>query len=206
MAATKANKIQFGLKNVHLAVITETADETTGKVTYTYGTPKALPGAVSLARDINGSSDDEYADDGVWAQLFNDNGYDGDLELEILPDWFYTDVMNWKKDKNGVIHEDPNVAPNKFALLYEFTNDVKSRRMVDYYCSVNRPGRNGETKQDTISPQHSTITIASRPRQDGATHAFSSMDVNETTYNTWYDKVYEKPEETTDTSSSGTEG
>lgn len=198
--ATKQNKIKFGLKNVHVAIITETQDETTGKITYTYGTPKALPGAVSLSRDINGSSDDEYADDGVWAQLYTDNGYDGDYELEVLPDWWYTDVLNWEKDKNGIVHERPNVAPNKFALLYEFTGDVKARRMIDYYCSVNRTGRSGETKQDTISPQHDTVTIQSRPRQDGAVHAFTSMEADETTYNGWYDAVYEEP---TDTTTSG---
>ena len=43
-----ANKIRYGLKNVHFAKLTETVDSTTGAVTYSYATPVAWPGAVSL--------------------------------------------------------------------------------------------------------------------------------------------------------------
>ena len=43
-----ANKVKFGLSNVHIAKITYGTDQQTGLPTITYGAPFALPGAVNL--------------------------------------------------------------------------------------------------------------------------------------------------------------
>ena len=61
-----ANKIRYGLKNVHYAKLTETVDASTGEVSYSYGTVKAWPGAVSMNLEPQGEVSNEYADDGVW--------------------------------------------------------------------------------------------------------------------------------------------
>mgnify|MGYP003295252270 CR=1 FL=1 len=50
------NKVKFGLSNVHIAKITETAG------VITYGTPFAMPGAVSLTADPEGETTPFYAD------------------------------------------------------------------------------------------------------------------------------------------------
>ena len=50
------NKVKFGLSNVHIAKITEED----GAITY--GTPFAMPGAVSLSADPEGETTPFYAD------------------------------------------------------------------------------------------------------------------------------------------------
>ena len=52
-----ANKVKFGLSNVHIAPITAISNSEV-----TYGTPFALPGAVNLTLDPEGESADFYGD------------------------------------------------------------------------------------------------------------------------------------------------
>jgi len=99
---SKNNKVKFGLKNCHYALATP--DVETGTVTF--GTPVAIPGAVSLYLDPEGDNDPFYADDMVYYMTAANNGYSGDLEVALLPDSFRTDIMHETEDDNGVLVED----------------------------------------------------------------------------------------------------
>ena len=68
-----ANKVKFGLKNVHYAVVTETADAQTGAITSTYTTPKAWKGSVSITMDPNGEDVPFYADDSDYYDIPGNN-------------------------------------------------------------------------------------------------------------------------------------
>lgn len=46
------NKVKYNIKNVHVAKQTEKTTE--GATTYTYDTPKSIPGAVSISLDAQG--------------------------------------------------------------------------------------------------------------------------------------------------------
>ena len=74
-----ANKVKFGLKNVHYAPITE--DESG----VTFGTPKRLPGAVNLTLDVQGEEVEFEADDVIY--YFNEAGTviqsDQDFAIQI---------------------------------------------------------------------------------------------------------------------------
>lgn len=61
------DKVKFGIKNVHYALLT---DETTP----TFETPVAIPGAVSLSLEANGDSSSFHADDMQYFVTIVNNG------------------------------------------------------------------------------------------------------------------------------------
>lgn len=77
------NKVRFGLKNCYYA---KAAFDEDGNVSY--AKPVRLPGAVSIGLDPEGESENFYADDIVYVVLNNNAGYEGDLELALIPEEF----------------------------------------------------------------------------------------------------------------------
>lgn len=184
------NKVKYNLKNVHAAVLTETVEN--GATVFTYGTPRAIPGAVSIALDAEGESSPFYADGIVYFRSVTNNGYSGDLEIALIPEWFRTAVLKEEKDAKGVLIEKSSTAENtKFALLFEFDGDVNAIRHVLYKCTASRPSIESETKEDTIEPGTEKLNITADPRSDGLVKARTGDDTDATTYQNWYSAVYE---------------
>ena len=183
------NKVKFGLKNVHAAKLTETI--VGGQTVYTYGTPKKIPGAVNMSFDMQGGLSPFYADDIKYFVTYSHTGYEGDLEIAEVPEWFNEEIFGDVKDANGVLVESGKTQPASFALLFEFDGDVRATRHVLYKCTATRPALASATKEDTTEPQTSTMTISASPRDDDSIHAKVTKDTDSTTYNAWYSSVYE---------------
>lgn len=188
------NKVKYNLKNVHAAKLKETVTE--GVSTFTYETPKAIPGAVSISLDAEGESSPFYADGIVYFRSVTNNGYSGDLEIALIPEWFRTEILQEKLDEKGVLVESSSVAESvKFALLFEFDGDVNAIRHVLYNCSTSRPSIESETKEDTIEPGTETLSITADPRADGLVKARTGDTTDQAAYTNWYQAVYIPSEE-----------
>ena len=181
------NKIKYNLKNVHAAIQTHTEDGG-----YSYDTPIAIPGAVSLSLDAQGETSPFYADGIVYFRTVSNNGYSGDLEIALIPDWFREKILKELKDNNGVLVEtDTDIEPVYFALLFEFDGDKKAIRHVMYNCSVSsRPTVESKTKEGTIEPGTETLSLAADAREDGLIKARTGSDTVDKTYQDWYKNVY----------------
>lgn len=183
------NKVKFNLKNVHAAKLTETVTE--GVTTFSYATPKPIPGAVSISLDAEGESSPFYADGIVYFRSVTNNGYSGDLEMALVPEWFRTEILQEELDNKGVlIEKSDNKESVKFALLFEFDGDINCIRHVLYNCTSSRPSIESETKEDTIEPGTEKLSITADPRADGLVKARTGDTTDAATYTGWYQTVY----------------
>ena len=183
--STKKNKVKFNICNVHYALITVDED---GDVTF--GTPVAMPGAVSLSLEPNGEPSNFYADGYAYYTISNNMGYEGDLELAMVPESFRTDVLKESLDDNSVLVESANVETANFALLFEFDGDVKKIRHVLYNCSAARPNIESATNEEEIEVQTETLAITAAPLANGYVKARTGDSTTDTVYTGWYTSVY----------------
>ena len=186
MSQTKKNKVKFGLKNAHYAKATFDED---GNVTY--DKPVRLPGAVSLSMDPEGENENFYADDIVYYVINNNSGYEGDLELALIPEEFLKDILHEEEDGNGVLTENANNSFERFALLFEFTGDAKAIRHVLYSFSATLPSMEGETAEDEKEVQTETLSLMASALANGYVKAKTSANTSKAVYDAWYDAVYE---------------
>ncbi len=195
------NKVKFNLKNVHYALLTY--DENGLPV---FAAPVAVPGAVSLSLDANGEPENFYADGGVYYVINNNMGYDGDLELAMIPESFRTEVLMETLDAKGVLVENSESNLAAFALLFEFDGDQKHIRHVLYNCAASRPGIEGKTNEESKEVQTETLTIKASPLPDGTVKAKTGNTTDTATYNGWYDAVYLPTANAADEEETGGEG
>lgn len=180
-----SNKVKYNLCNCHFALVTVAADGT-----YTFGDIAALPGAVSLSLDPNGEPDPFYADGVQYYVINNSMGYDGDLEVALIPESFRTDVLKEVSDDNSVLVENSNSETGSFALLFEFDGDTKKIRHVLYNCTASRPKIEGKTNEESKEVQTETLSLKARPLSDGLVKAKTGDKTVATTYDNWYKTVY----------------
>ena len=207
----KNNKVKYNLKNAHYALLSidfgvTGADVRVGSCKYllnqqtllsiaedgtvSYGDPKSIPGSVSISLDANGEPENFYADGIAYYVINNNMGYEGDLELALIPEDFRTEILKEELDDNGVLIENAQVELESFALLFEFDGDQRHIRHVLYNCAASRPGIEGKTNEDTREVQTETLTIKATPLSSGLVKAKTGNTTDTTVYNDWYKVVY----------------
>lgn len=189
-----ANKVVFGLKNVHYAIWTPPAGSTPGS----FATPVAVPGAVNLSLTREGDENKFYADDVVYFSTETNAGYTADLELAYAPISMLKALAGYIEDANHIILEDSDAVPTQFALLYEVTSNDSNDRFVFYNCTLSRPENEASTKTDSTEPntQKLSLVIAplTLPYGTNATKNFVKGYVSNsgdmvTKYNAWFSAV-----------------
>ena len=183
------NKVKYGISNVHYAKMTVANDGT-----ISYGTPVAIPGAVSLSADPEGDTSPFYADNIVYYTSVSNNGYSGDLEVAMLPDSFLTDILGAEIDSNGAIFEANDDTVSQFALMFQMDGDKANRRVCYYNVTAQRPSTEANTTEDSKEPQTDTISITMAPRTTDKVVkcVMEKTEDNTAAYNGFFNAVYEK--------------
>lgn len=187
-----ANKVHFGLKNVHYAVITYTSGVPS------WGTVKPVPGAVSVSLSKEEGTVDFFADDVKYYHLAANNGYSGTLEMADFPASMRKDLWNQDITTTGkLLVEDVNAQPAEFALLFEIDGDQDPDRYCFYRCVASRPDVAGSTKTDSpeVNTQSCDLTVmavidpTSASAIDGKVYYRTTADTPSGTYTSFYSSV-----------------
>ena len=179
------NKVKFNLWNVYYAPL---LTNTTSKIEY--GTPIAIPGAVSLSLDPTGENTPFYADGIEYYTISNNMGYSGDLEIALIPESFRVDILKESPDSNKVLIENKDINVGKFALLFRFDGDIRAINHVMYNCSVSRPKIGSKTNEESKEVQTETLTISAKPLVKGYVKAKTGDSTPQTVYDNWFKSVY----------------
>lgn len=190
------NKVQFNLKNVHYALLTETVTE--GTVGYSWAVPVRVPGAVNLSLEAQGEITPFYADGIVYYQTVANNGYSGDLEMARFIDQMMKDVWGWTEGETSkVLTENAGIEPKAFALLFQIDGDAGNDCYVMYNCSGTRPAISSTTNTDTKEPVTQTSTISAVPLADGTVFARTTANTPTDVKTSWFTAVFrEAPAQT----------
>lgn len=187
-----ANKVHFGLKNVHYAVITYTDGVPT------WGTPVAVPGAVNLTLTKETSETDFYADDVKYYHVASNNGYTGTLEMADFPVQMRQDLWGQTLSLTGkMLIEDVNAHQAEFALMFEIDGDQSPERYCFYRCQATTPDVTGATKADSVEVQTQTCNLTVMPVIDstadsaimGKVYYRTTADTPSATYTGFYGAV-----------------
>lgn len=189
MPEVQRNKIKYGLKNVYYAIATIDEDGSA-----TYATPVRIPGAVSLSLEPQGDREPFYADDIEYFVSISNTGYEGSLEIAMMPESFEKDVLKAIEDSKGVLFEEVDPEIVHFALLFQFAADKKAIRHCMYNCTAMRPNVESETKGENIEPRTDELdlragTIYNATLGKDIIKAKTKSDTDATVYNSWFTQV-----------------
>lgn len=174
-----ANKVRYGLTNVHVAILTEDDNKVT------YGDFKRVRGAVNLTLDPKGDQSPFYADNMAYHIFTSNQGYEGSLEVADIPEFFLTDILG-EEIVDGVLVESIKQKGKRFAMAFEFDGDVKATRHVLYNCTASRPTISGATNTESIEAQTSELSFTASPDLNGTVRAKTSEKTTEEVYNGWF--------------------
>lgn len=179
-----ANKIKYGLEKVHIMPLIEKEE-----MDPIIGTPKSLPGAVNLSLDAEGDSTTFRADNTAYYVANANNGYTGELEIAIVPDWFLEEYLGYKKDASGILVEDSMAQGNYFAMSFEFSGDEKATRHILYKVKASRMTLEAKTTEESVEAQTDTLPITVVPLNYNDVNIVKGKTTDDTptsVYDNWY--------------------
>ena len=186
----EANKLTYGLSNVHVWPILST--DSSG--TPTYGSIINVPGAKEVTLSAEGEVLKFYADNIIYWTAEANNGYSGTLTIVRVPDAFAEQILKQIRDSNDVLVEDASSTGVEFAMAFEFEGDINKKRHIFYRCTAGRPDVASSTKEENIEPNTQQLSISAMPRLDNHYVKATVEDSSSSAYADWYGTAPYEPE------------
>lgn len=145
-------KVQFGVSDL---VVFERSE---AENTITYSNPMEVRGSVNISIDPQGDTNTFYADNiAYWVGATN-QGYEGTLEIALIPDEFKKLYLGYAEATNGNLVE-TDASGKSFGMAFKFKTDTEDRYCVLYNCTATRPSEEHSTIEESATPQTSELTL-----------------------------------------------
>lgn len=180
-----ADKVKFGIKNVHVFPITAMSSGGTP----TYGSVINIPGTTSLSLEAQGDTNDFYADNIKYYVSVANNGYSGTLTVAVIPDDFRTKILGYLTDTKNVLVEEIT-EPTHFAMTFEEDGDQDGTKFVLYNGTATRPSLDKSTTTETKEPSTQELSVSFAPLSSGRVMAMTTATTDSSVLAAWHTAPY----------------
>lgn len=166
-----ANKVEFGISNLHVGTYTD------NNGTITLGTPYHQKGAVSFSPEESSDQNTFYADNIAYYATYSGGQIEGDLEVAMFDDEFKTQFLGYKTLTDGGLANVKNATKPSVYIAFQVEGDAESRKVILYNCALGAITREYATVEENIEPTTETISItATGVNSNGVTMAVYSPE------------------------------
>lgn len=149
-----ANKVEFGISELHVGTYTETG----GVVSL--GTPYHQKGAVSFSPEENSEQSTFYADNKAYWSGYSGGTIEGDLEVAMFDDSFKTSFLGYKALTDGGLANVKGATKPNVYIAFQVEGDEESRRCILYNCTLGAITREYNTiEEKNKEPTTETIPV-----------------------------------------------
>lgn len=148
-----ANKVEFGISELHIGTYTVSGDSVT------LGTPYHQKGAVSFSPEEQSESNNFYADNIIYWSGYSGGSIEGDLEVAMFDDEFKKQFLGYKELTNGGLANVKNATKPDVYIAFQVEGDAESRRVILYNCSLGAITREYNTIEESKEPATETIAV-----------------------------------------------
>lgn len=178
-----ANKVEFGISQLHIGTYTVANDGTV-----TMGSPYGQKGAVSFSPEVQNEQNTFYADNIAYWSGYSGGTIEGDLEVAMYDDAFKTQFLGYVTLADGGLANVKNAIKPNVYIAFQIEGDAESRRVILYNCSLGDITREYNTIEESKEPTTETIPVTCTG--DNATGA--TMAIYKPT-DSGYDNLFTSP-------------
>ena len=149
-----ANKVEFGISNLHVGTYT------VNNGTVTLGTPYHQKGAVSFSPEEQSENTNFYADDIIYWSGYSGGTFEGDLEVAKYDDKFKKDFLGYKKLTSGGLANVKDAVKPAVYIAFEVKGDAEKRRIIMYNCTLGAITREFSTIEENKEPATETLAVS----------------------------------------------
>ena len=149
-----ANKVEFGISQLHIGTYTVAAGGTV-----TLGTPYHQAGAVSFSPEENSEQNTFYADNIAYWSGYSGGSIEGDLEVAMFDDAFKTQFLGYKALTDGGLANVKNATKPNVYIAFQVEGDAEARRVILYNCSLGAITREYATIEESKEPTTETLAV-----------------------------------------------